>query len=66
MNQWEILQVTTIPLQVGFEYVHYIFLGFFNKHILIFWIFIISIWMCTIKKNHPVQAILKIRSSVEI
>lgn len=36
MNQWEILQVTTIPLQVGFEYVHYIFLGFFNKHILIF------------------------------
>lgn len=36
MNYWEILQVTMIPLQVGFEYVHYIFLGFFYKHILIF------------------------------
>lgn len=37
MNHWEILQVTLIPLQVGFEYVPYIFLGFFfNKHILIF------------------------------
>lgn len=51
MNYWEILQVTMIPLQVGFEYVHYIFLGFFYKHILIFWIFIISIWMCAIKKK---------------